>query len=99
MEIFPPLTAFYNAISHDARIGAAHISVYMALLHLWNLNGGKNPFFIDRENVMKVAKINSRHTYNRCMTNLHEFGYIVYKPALNGAVSSKINLNYCDKEK
>jgi len=46
---------------------------------------------------MNAAKINSRHTYNRCMANLHEFGYIIYEPAVNSAVSSKVNLNYCEK--
>lgn len=40
--------AVLSAISQDARIGAVHINVYMALLQLWNLNGGKNPFFVDR---------------------------------------------------
>lgn len=99
MELFPPLSDFYEAVVQDARIGTTHISLYMALLQQWNLNGGKNPIFVERDNVMRAAKINSRHTYNRCMSNLHEFGYIVYEPALNGVVNSKVNLNYCDKEK
>lgn len=99
MELFPPLTVFFKAISQDSRIGSAHISIYMALLQQWNLNGGINPVSIERDNIMRAAKINSRHTYNQCMNNLHEFGYISYKPARNGAVNSKINLNYCDEEK
>ncbi len=99
MEVFVPLTDFYKAAAQDARIGTTHISLYMALLQHWNLNGGKNPILIERDNVMRVAKINSRQTYNQCMTNLHEFGYIIYEPATNGAVSSKVNLKYCDKEK
>lgn len=99
MEIFPPLTIFYTAIAQDARIGTTHISLYMALLQQWNLNGGKNPIFVERNNIMKAAKISSRQTYNQCMVNLHEFGYIVYKPARNGAVRSEINLKCSENEK
>ncbi|HNU15496.1 MAG TPA: hypothetical protein PKI55_13655 [Chitinophagaceae bacterium] len=97
MEPFSPLTDFYQAIAQDARIGTTHISLYMALLQQWNLNNRENPISIKRDKIMNAAKINSRHTYNRCMANLHEFGYIIYEPAVNSAVSSKVNLNYCEK--
>ena len=40
MELFPPLTGFYEAIEEDVRIGTTHISLYLALLQQWNLNGG-----------------------------------------------------------
>jgi len=59
MQIFEPLTGFYKAIADDARIGATHISLYMALLQQWNINGGKNPVTIERSNIMKAAKINA----------------------------------------
>ncbi|PQV62175.1 hypothetical protein CLV53_101450 [Sediminibacterium magnilacihabitans] len=99
MELFPPLTHFYNAIANDARIGTAHISLYIALFQQWNLNKGENPILIERNHMMKAAKINSRHTYNQCMNNLHEFGYIIYEPAANNVVLSKVKLNYCENEK
>jgi len=92
MEMFPPLTAFYNAISKDARIGAAHISVYMALLQQWNLNNGENPILIERDKVMKAAKINGRHTYNKCINDLKDYGYIGYKPSVNSYSASEIVL-------
>lgn len=99
MELFPPLSGFYEAIEGDVRIGATHISLYMALLQQWNLAGGRNPFPIERTVIMKTAKINARQTYNRCMKHLHEFGYIRYQPSVNGSVCSKIILNYCEIEK
>ncbi len=55
----------------------------MALLQQWNINGGSNPITIVRSNVMKAAKISARHTYNKCMNNLQEFGYITYVPSFN----------------
>lgn len=83
MELFPPMTVFYEAIEDDARIGTTHISLYMALLQQWNLNGGMNPIIIARATIMKAAKINARYTYNKCMNNLQEFGYITYLPSSN----------------
>ena len=92
MELFPPLTGFYNAIADDARIGATHISIYMALLQEWNMNGGKNPIIIIRSSIMKTAKINARYTYNKCVNNLQEFGYITYRPSSNQFACSTVYL-------
>jgi replication initiation and membrane attachment protein DnaB len=90
MELFPPLSGFYQAIADDARIGSTHISIYMALLQQWNLAGGKNPFSIERALIMKAAKINARYTYNKCMNNLQEFGYITYLPSSNQFTNSTV---------
>jgi hypothetical protein len=92
MELFPPLTMFYEAIAEDARIGISHISLYMALLQEWNMNGGINPIIIDRVSLMFGAKINARYTYNKCMNNLQEFGYITYLPSSNTFNSSAVYL-------
>jgi hypothetical protein len=96
MELFPPLSGFYQAIADDVRIGSTHISIYMALLQQWNINGGKNPVEIERILIMKAAKINARHTYNKCINELHEFGYILYEPAPNGSINSRVFLNKCE---
>ncbi|RTL60109.1 MAG: hypothetical protein EKK37_04505 [Sphingobacteriales bacterium] len=92
MEYFPPLTDFYRAIADDPRIGSTHISIYMALLHQWNLNGGHNPVKIERSCIMKAAKINARQTYNKCINELQDYGYIRYEPAPNGSVNSRVFL-------
>ncbi len=94
MELFPPLTTFYNSIADDARVGTTHISLYMALLQQWNLNGGKNPIEVSRNQIMKAAKIQSRHTFNQHINALCEYGYISYKPAINASVQSKIIINH-----
>lgn len=96
MELFPPLTVFYRAIEADVRISSTHISIYMALLQQWNLSGGKNPIQFERNSIMKAAKINARHTYNLCMGQLHDYGYIKYKPAVNGFTSSEVFLKECE---
>jgi len=92
MELFPAMTGFYEAIAEDARIGTSHISLYMALLQQWNLSGGKSPVIVVRETIMKASKINSRCTYNKCLNNLQEFGYIKYLPSSNSFNNSTVYL-------
>ena len=92
-----PLTEFYKAVEDDPGTGAIHISLYMALLQQWNINGGINPVLMCRPAIMKAAKINARHTSNKCMKGLHEYRYIIYEPSLNPLDSSKAYLNRMNK--
>ncbi len=92
MDIFPPLTDFYDSIAADTRIGASHISIYMALLQQWNITGGSNPVKIERTTIMKAAKINARQTYNKCINELQKYGYIIYEPCSNQFRVSVIHL-------
>ena len=91
MELFEPLTEFYETIADDGRISATHISLYIALLQQWNLNDCKNPIIIHRESIMKAAKI-SRRTYNRRINELREYGYIQYFPSSNPFSGSMVYL-------
>ncbi|MBA4139374.1 MAG: hypothetical protein H0X70_02555 [Segetibacter sp.] len=93
MEPFELLTEFYETIADDARIGVTHISVYIALVKEWNSNKGRSPVLINRKGIMKTAKISSRHTYNKCINDLHQFGYIKYIPTSNALDSSQVYLN------
>lgn len=92
MELFPPLSGFYEAIKDDVRVGTTHISLYMALLQQWNIAGGRNPLSIQRSVIMKAAKINARCTFNKCINNLQEFGYITYLPSSNQFTNSTVFL-------
>jgi hypothetical protein len=86
------LTGFYEAIQDDPRIGSTHISLYMALFQLYNLNGFRNPINICRKKVMEVAKISGTATFHKCIKDLHELGYIQYLPSYNPAICSQVNL-------
>lgn len=86
------LSFFYNAIREDARISPTHISLYMALFQVYNLNEFCNPVNITRPFIMEKAKISGLATYHRCIKDLHDFGYIQYIPSFNPAVSSRVFL-------
>lgn len=92
MDLHAFIAKFYTSIAEDARIGSTHISLYMALVHTQNLDGGVNPIHIKRDMIMLRAKIRARQTYNKCMNELSDYGYIIYMPASNSTVSSKVFL-------
>jgi hypothetical protein len=98
MEVFQPLVDFYEVVTEDGRISPSHISLYMALLYRWNLAGGENPIVISRDGVMKSAKISARHTYNKCMRELHCYGYIKYRPSSHPLEGSMVSINPCKQE-
>ncbi len=98
MEPFTSLSDFYLAIANDVRIGPTHVSLYMALLQQWNVNGGNRLISIDRTSIMRFAKIGSRHTYNKCMNDLQDYGYITYAPSSNAFTKSIVSLKNLSKK-
>jgi hypothetical protein len=92
MQELQQLADFYDATAEDVRIGVSHICLYMALLHEWNMASLQNPIHIKRISLMKNARI-SRKTYNKCMKELQEYGYIKYEPSSNPYEKSRVYLN------
>ena len=90
MEELKSLTDFYAAVKEDNRIGTTHISMYMALFQLYNLNAFSNPVCISRSLVMDLAKISGLATYHKCIKELDAYGYIQYLPSYNPAISSRV---------
>ena len=86
------LSQVYLLISEDANLNSTHVSLYMALFQLWNLNRFKNPFYINRGDVMRLSKIGSKSTYHKCLRELDKWKYIVYYPSHNPLKGSKIKL-------
>ena len=91
MESLQGLADFYETIADDARIGVTHVCLYMALLHEWNLSANEGSISICRHSLMRNARI-SRRTYNKCMNELQQYGYIKYEPSSNPFVKSKVYL-------
>ncbi len=92
MEEVKELTCFFVAIREDHRIGPSHVSLYMALFQLYNLNQFQNPVKITRTTVMDAAKISGFATYHKCIKDLVNFGYIHYVPSFNPAICSEVYL-------
>jgi hypothetical protein len=74
------LSDFFATISEDPRISVTHVSLYMALFCRWAEMGCPEVMEIDRVNLMQMSKISARSTYDKCMNDLGEFGYVKYWP-------------------
>ena len=90
MDRLVHLNSFFKLIEGDPYLGPAHISLYMALFNRWILNEFQNPFRLERAGVMRVSKINSRATYQKCIHDLHTQGYIRYIPSFNHVGKSMV---------
>lgn len=86
------LNGFFSQILYNNRLSPTHISMYMSLFQLWTINRFENQFRIVREEVMKVSKIKSVATYHKCLTDLHNLGYIIYEPSFNPYKGSLVSI-------
>ncbi len=83
---------FFQHVKRDKRLNANHVSLYIALFQFWNYNRFQNPFSIIREEVMSITGIGSKNTYHKCMKEIHQFGYILYRPSINKFQKSKVHM-------
>lgn len=86
------LNGVYEQFSKDSRLNPTHISLYMALFQLWNINYFKEEFYINREEVMGYSKIGSKSTYHRCIKELSRWKYLLYTPSHNPFKGSRIKM-------
>lgn len=80
MEWAVCVAAFYEKSSADNRISPVHISLYFALL-AEACGSGMDLIIPVRDFFMARSKVCSTVTYHRCLRELHEYGYINYRPS------------------
>ena len=88
------LTLFFSRIPNDEWVTPFHISIYIALFEIWNLNHFQNPVSISRRKIMNMSKISSNATYHKCMRELGEGGYIRYIPSYHPVLGSSVYFNF-----
>ncbi|SHI56729.1 hypothetical protein [Flavobacterium haoranii] len=100
MNYIKHLTGFFEKVSVDYDLNPTHISLYMAIFQLWNQNRFQNPISISRDELMRISKIASTATYHKCMKDITERGYVIYKPSFNpfkGSILEVCNLDFYSK--
>ncbi|HAD97729.1 MAG TPA: transcriptional regulator [Cryomorphaceae bacterium] len=85
------LNAVYTRMAEDQRLSPHHISLYLALFQMWNLNHFRSPVSVSRSELKLLSKIGSNNTYSKCLRNLDEFGYIRYSPSTNPMLGSTVS--------
>ena len=92
MNYIKLLNAAFEKFYYDDRLNPTHISLYMALFQEWNSSRFAKDFFVNRRDLMQVAKIGSKSTYHRCVTDLDTWEYLSYFPSNNPYKGSKIKM-------
>lgn len=93
MNYIKQLTSAMILFAEDDRLNPSHVSLYLALFQMWNINRFRNPVSINRYEVMRVSKIGSRVTYHKCIKDLHNWNYLVYLPSHNPLKGSLVNMS------
>jgi len=93
MNYIKQLNAAFEKFFFDERLNPTHISLYMALFQEWNSSRFADVFFVNRRELMRVAKIGSKSTYHRCITDLDSWNYLSYFPSNNPYKGSKIKMS------
>lgn len=81
----------------ELKLNPTHISLYNALFLIWNECGFEKELSINRNDMMKMAKIGSANTYTKCLKDLDKFKLLKYKPSYNPLIGSVVNLYRFDK--
>lgn len=79
-----------NIYMVDKKLSSTHISIYNALFLIWNECDFDTELSINRNDVMKLAKVGSPNTYTNCLKELDKIKMIKYKPSFNPLIGSLI---------
>ena len=92
MNYIRHLNSVFELFTKDSRLNPTHISIYIALFQLWNINRFTDSFYVNREEVMRIAKVGSKSTYHRCLKELDYWKYVRYLPSHNPYKGSRIQM-------
>ena len=92
MQQFNILSGFMGKAAHDNRLLPTHISLYIAMMSMWEQSRFSIPFRITRNELMHLSKLASTATYHKCLKELVSYGYINYEPSYNHYLGSRIYL-------
>ena len=92
MNYIRHLTGFFERAAKDFHLNPTHISLYISIFQLWNLNRFKSPLSVSRSELMALSKVGSKTTYHKCMKELQQFGYIRYDPSYHPLRGSWVHL-------
>ena len=86
------LSGFFDRIIQDHSFNPTHVSLYIVLFQIWNINNFQNPISVTRDELMRISKIYSKATYHKCMKELNEKEFLKYEPSFNPYKGSRVHL-------
>jgi hypothetical protein len=95
MNYIRHLNQVMECFAGDKRIIPRHISMYMALFFLWNKFKFPATIYFARSELMPLSKIGSMRYYHLTLHELHEWGYIDYRPSKSVFQGSGVTMRTC----
>ena len=92
MKKAPSELALLKAIQKHKGLSPFHISLYTAMLSLWQEQQYNTPFRVTRSKLMATSGIRSPATYHKCLKELIKEEYIIYEPSFDKHIASRITL-------
>jgi hypothetical protein len=92
MKKAPPELALLKGIQKQKGLGPFHISLYTAMLSLWQEQQYSTSFRVTRSTLMATSGIRSPATYHKCLKELIGCEYIIYEPSFDKYIASRITL-------
>jgi hypothetical protein len=90
MELSDIIASFMDRVRDDPRISPAHVSLYMAVLHGWSIQGMREPAMFKAPWMMAAARIGGRGLFHRTIRQLHDYGYLRYEPSFKPSEPSRL---------
>jgi len=75
------LESFLSIVNTGDFLHFGHVSLYVSLFRIWNINYFTNPFCPSRGEIMSHAGIKSKDAFYRNLKELNEFDLIRYYPS------------------
>jgi hypothetical protein len=79
-------------ISKEENFNPSHVSIYFALIAVWNSSFFKKSISINRQELKNISKVGSNSIYTKCLKDLQKRGYIIYKPSKNPLKGSEVEM-------
>lgn len=92
MKKAPAELALLKAVQRNKGLSPFHISLYSAILCLWQEQQYSTPFRVTRSRLMQASGIRSPATYHKCLKELIKEEYIIYEPSFDKHIASRITL-------
>ena len=90
MKKAPLELALLKAIQQHKGLNPFHISLYTAMLSLWQEQQYSTSFRVTRSRLMATSGIRSPATYHKCLQELIAKEYIIYEPSFDKRIASRV---------
>ncbi|TXE13413.1 hypothetical protein [Algoriphagus aquimarinus] len=81
-----------ESILKEPDLQPTRVSVFLAIIQLWKEQERRNPFQISRSKIMKLSGVKSIVTYHKCISELTDRGFVLYRPSYHPKMGSEVRL-------